>query len=253
MILKDEILDREPDRGRRVSGTAAWRSARRLPRRRSGISASAELADADLGAGFADFGWPGLSGNGGARFAVETSGASPAAAVAPLSGSASLNIAQGAIAGVNLEEALRRSQRRPIDVARDMRLGGTAFHRLAVELALEEGRRPSRQRRDGLRRGRGDARGRDQSCRAKLGFARPGDADRLTGAESQNAARLTIDVGGPWSSPSVEARGDRDRVRDQRDRRSRFRPEGSRRAGADGPIVGLPAKSGTPAKKITIR
>ena len=94
------------------------------------IRARGELADADLGAAFADIGRPVATGRGGARFAVETSGASPAAAVAGLSGSASVDAADGGIVGVNLEEALRRSQRRPIDVARDMRLGGTAFDSL---------------------------------------------------------------------------------------------------------------------------
>ena len=81
------------------------------------IRARAELADADLGAALADFGQPVATGRGEARLAVEASGSSPAAAVADLSGSASLEAADGGIVGVNLEEALRRSQRRPIDVA----------------------------------------------------------------------------------------------------------------------------------------
>ena len=143
------------------------------------IRASAELADADLGAGFADFGWRVPSGQGVARFAVKTSGESPAAAVARLSGSASLEMVQGAIAGVNLEEALRRSQRRPIDVARDMRLGGTAFDRLTVALALDKGVAQvasGEMTSDGVG---GKARGGDRSGRPKLEFARAGDTDRL--------------------------------------------------------------------------
>ena len=81
-----------------------------------------------------------MTGTGGAQFAVEASGASPAAAIASLTGTASLEAADGSILGVNLEEALRRSRRRPIDVERDLRLGGTAFDKLDVSLALDHGR-----------------------------------------------------------------------------------------------------------------
>ena len=104
------------------------------------MSARGELVDADLGAAIADLGKPVMTGSGGAQFAVEASGASPAAAVASLTGTASLEAADGSILGVNLEEALRRSRRRPIDVERDMRLGGTAFDKIDASLALDDGR-----------------------------------------------------------------------------------------------------------------
>ena len=41
---------------------------------------------------------------------------------------------------MNLEEALRRTRNRPIDVERDVRLGGTAFDKLDVSLVLDQGR-----------------------------------------------------------------------------------------------------------------
>ncbi len=94
------------------------------------MSARGELVDADLGAAIADLAQPVMTGNGRAQFAVEASGASPAAAVASLTGTASLEAADGSLLGVNLEEALRRSRRRPIDVQRDLRLGGTAFDKV---------------------------------------------------------------------------------------------------------------------------
>ena len=135
------------------------------------MSARGELVDADLGAAIADFGQPVMTGSGRAQFAVEASGASPAAAIASLTGTASLEAADGAILGVNLEEALRRSRRRPIDVERDMRLGGTAFDKLDVSLALDRRPRSGRTRRD-------DEPWRDRrtgwahrSCRPELGFA----------------------------------------------------------------------------------
>ncbi len=112
------------------------------------VSASGELADADLGDAIAGFGRPVATGTGGAQFDIEASGASPAAVIASLSGAASLKAADGAILGVNLEEALRRSRRRPIDVWRDMRLGGTAFDQLDVSLSLNNGRARVRTRRN---------------------------------------------------------------------------------------------------------
>jgi AsmA protein len=172
------------------------------------LSARGELMDADLGAAIADFAPPIVTGTGGVRFALEASGGSPAAAIASLSGAASLEAADGSILGVNLEEALRRSRRRPIDVERDMRLGGTAFDEVGASLALEDGR--ARVRRavmtshgvtaelDGLI----DLVAQSWSLQVK---AVQTDA---AGQESQDAAHLTIDVAGPWSQPTIRATGD---------------------------------------------
>jgi AsmA protein len=172
------------------------------------VSARGELVDADLGAALADFSQPVMTGSGRGQFAVEASGVSPAAAVASLTGTASLEAADGSILGVNLEEALRRSRRRPIDVERDMRLGGTAFDEVGASLALEDGR--ARVRRavmtshgvtaelDGLI----DLVAQSWSLQVK---AVQTDA---AGQESQDAAHLTIDVAGPWSHPTIRATGD---------------------------------------------
>ena len=172
------------------------------------IRARAELADADLGAAFADFGRPVATGRGGARFAVETYGASPAAAVADLSGSASLEAADGGIVGVNLEAALRRSQRRPIDVARDMRLGGTAFDKLGISFALDHGRAR-------VEGGRMTSRGVGAELEGLVDLVAQRWDLRLNavqtdaaGEESQNAARLALDIDGPWSAPTIRAIGD---------------------------------------------
>ena len=172
------------------------------------IRARGELAAADLGAAFADFGRPVATGRGGARFAVETSGASPAAAIAGLSGSASLEAANGGIVGVNLEEALRRSQRRPIDVARDMRLGGTAFDTLGVSFMLDNGRAR-------VERGAMTSRGVGAELEGLVDLVTRRWDLRLTavqtdaaGEESQNAAHLTLDIDGPWSAPNIRAIGD---------------------------------------------
>jgi AsmA protein len=171
------------------------------------MSARGELVDADLGAAIADFGPPVATGSGGARFAVEASGASPAAAIASLTGTASLEAADGSILGVNLEEALRRSRRRPIDVERDMRLGGTAFDKVDVSLALDDGRAQ-------VRRGVLTSHGVTAELDGLIDLVAQSWALRVNavqtdaaGEESQDAAHLTLDIAGPWSAPTIRAIG----------------------------------------------
>src|ERR1700723_3231089 len=52
------------------------------------LNARGELADADLGAAIADFAQPIVTGTGGVKFTLEASGASPAAAISSLTGTA---------------------------------------------------------------------------------------------------------------------------------------------------------------------
>jgi AsmA protein len=171
------------------------------------LSVRGELADADLGAALADFGRPAATGRGGARFSVETTGSSPAAAVAALTGTAALDAADGGIVGVNLEEALRRSKRRPIDVARDMRLGGTAFDNLAISVSLDDGRAQ-------VERGAMTSRGVGAELDGLIDLVAQQWALRLNalqtdaaGEASQNAAHLTLDIDGPWAAPTIRAIG----------------------------------------------
>jgi AsmA protein len=172
------------------------------------LSVRGELADADLGAAIADFAQPIVTGTGGAKFTLEASGASPAAAISSLTGTASLEAADGSILGVNLEEALRRSHRRPIDAERDIRLGGTTFDKVDASLAVGQGRAQ-------VRRGVMTSHGVkaeldglielvDQSWALQVNAIQT-DA---TGEESQDAARLTLDIAGPWSQPTIRVIGD---------------------------------------------
>ena len=101
--------------------------------------ATAQPTGADLGALSADFGWTAYSGQGGAQFAFDTTGDSPAALAAALQGKATIQLAAGVVDGVSFEEALRRSERRPIDVVNDMRMGRTVFKQAAATVTLESG------------------------------------------------------------------------------------------------------------------
>jgi AsmA protein len=172
------------------------------------ISARGELVDADLGAALADLAKPVMTGTGRAQFAVEASGASPAAAVASLTGTASLEAADGSILGVNLEEALRRGHRRPIDVERDLRLGATAFDKLDVSLALDNGRAR-------VQRAMMTSHGVTAELGGLLDLAAQSWSLQLdavqtdaAGQASQDASRLTLGIDGPWSQPTIRAIGE---------------------------------------------
>jgi uncharacterized protein involved in outer membrane biogenesis len=138
---------------------------------------------------------------------IEASGASPAALITSLSGATSVKAVEGAILDVNLEEALRRSRRRAIDVDHDMRLGGTAFDQLAVSLSLLDGRARVEH---GAMTSHGvtaDLSGLidlvDSSWSLRLSAVQTNEV----GEESQDAARLALDIDGPWSAPTIRAIG----------------------------------------------
>ncbi len=171
------------------------------------LDARGELAGADFGAAFSHFGWPALTGKGKAAFAIRTAGLSPISAVAELAGSATLDLEQGGVTGVNLEQALRRSQRRPIEVARDLLVGETDFDRLSLELELGKG--VAHVVNGDLvapevgadLQGAIDLAG--QNLKLRLNAAQTDAA----GAESREAARLSLDIGGPWLQPTIRVSG----------------------------------------------
>jgi AsmA protein len=172
------------------------------------LSAHGELADADLGAAIADFGPPIVTGTGGAKFTLEAAGASPAAAISSLTGTASLEAADGSILGVNLEEALRRSHRKPVDVERVLRVGGTPFDTIETSLAVDEGRAQ-------VQRGVMTSHGMKAGLDGFIGLVDQSWALQVNaiqtdaaGEESQDAAHLTLDIAGPWSQPTIRAIGD---------------------------------------------
>ena len=100
---------------------------------------------------------------------------------------------------------MRRAQRHPIDVARDLVDGSTHFSRGRVRLTLADGAATID---EGHFEGPGtaidlsgviDVAGRTWQAQARAVQA---DAE---GAPSPNAGRLTIVLSGPWSAPNVSA------------------------------------------------
>jgi len=165
--------------------------------------ATVSLADADLGAAFADFGWNGFRGRGDVEADLHTTGFAASDSFLSLTGRANATLTAGVIDGVSVEEALRRSQHHAIDVARDLGDGATHFLRGRARLTIANGAAT-------IDEGRIDGPGSsidvggmiDIANRSWQAQVRAVQTDSQ-GAPSADAARLTIILSGPWSAPNV--------------------------------------------------
>jgi AsmA protein len=119
------------------------------------ITGSVGLADTDAGAEFRSqlqftevdleaclgelFGVRRLEGKGNLAFNIEGSGFSVLALTRTLNGQAALAGRQGAVVGLNVEQLLRRLERRPLSGGGDFRSGRTVYDRLAMTLKVVQG------------------------------------------------------------------------------------------------------------------
>ena len=172
----------------------------------SGVAAhaSGSLANADVGALCADFGWKAYSGQGGGEFAFDADGDSPAALAQALQGAATIQLAPGVIDGLSFEEALRRSERRPIDVFNDMRVGRTVFSQAAATLTIRKGG-------GGIVNGSLTGPGVSVSLAGTMDIVGRRLSGRATATQTDNngvptskGPRLDFDLKGPWSAPSIK-------------------------------------------------
>jgi len=85
------------------------------------------------------FGVHKLEGRGNLAVNIDGSGSSVLAVTNALNGTATLNAHAGAIAGLNVEQLLRRLERRPLSGNGDFRSGRTPFDQLAINLKIEQG------------------------------------------------------------------------------------------------------------------
>ncbi|HTR13367.1 MAG TPA: AsmA-like C-terminal region-containing protein [Roseiarcus sp.] len=169
------------------------------------IGAKAKLADADIGAILADKGWPAPTGQGTAELAVSTRGPSPAAAVAGLKGSAAFTWLGGAAPGVNLEEALRRSQRRSIDWTRELRPGQTAFDRLSLDLTIGDGVVHVARGELASHALTANIEGAIKLASRELDLRVNAAQTSGAGGQPKDVPRLSLNIEGPWSSPTFRA------------------------------------------------
>ena len=108
----------------------------------SGVDLKSQLhfSDVDLEACLGQlFGLHRLEGKGDFSFAVEGSGNSILAVTHTLNGTAHLIGTKGALAGLNVEQLLRRLERRPLSGGGEFRTGRTPFDKITVALKINKG------------------------------------------------------------------------------------------------------------------
>ncbi len=104
------------------------------------VKAQFQFVDVDLMACASDlFGVRKLSGRGNLNVALEASGSSPFGLAQSLDGTASLTGHDGAISGFNVEQLLKRLERRPLSGGGDFRNGQTPFDTLNIGLQFRDG------------------------------------------------------------------------------------------------------------------
>jgi AsmA protein len=108
----------------------------------SGIDVKSQLlfSDVDLEPCLGQlFGLRRLEGKGNIAFAVEGSGDSVLGVTRTLTGTASLTGEKGALAGINVEQLLRRLERRPLSGGGDFRSGRTSYDKISVAMQVTQG------------------------------------------------------------------------------------------------------------------
>jgi AsmA protein len=85
------------------------------------------------------FGIHKLEGRGNLALNIEGSGSSVLAVTGALNGTATLTAQGGALNGIDVEQVLRRLERRPLSGHGDFRTGRTPFDQLALRLKIEQG------------------------------------------------------------------------------------------------------------------
>jgi AsmA protein len=104
------------------------------------IKAQFQLIDVDLQSSASElFGISKLSGRGTINVALEASGSSPFGLAQSLGGTATLVGHDGAINGFNVEQLLKRLERRPLSGGGNFRSGQTPFNTLKMNLRFSEG------------------------------------------------------------------------------------------------------------------
>ncbi len=85
------------------------------------------------------FGLHRLEGKGNIAFAVEGAGDSVLGITRTLNGTANLTGENGALAGINVEQLLRRLERRPLSGGGEFRTGRTPYDKMAITLKIAKG------------------------------------------------------------------------------------------------------------------
>jgi len=105
------------------------------------VKSQLQFTDVDLESCLGQlFGLTRLEGKGNIAFALEGSGESVLGVTHTLNGTASLTGQDGAITGLDVEQLLRRLERRPLSGGGNFRSGRTPYDKLAITLKIERGK-----------------------------------------------------------------------------------------------------------------
>jgi AsmA protein len=104
------------------------------------VTSHLQFVDVDLASCLGQvFGIRRLEGRGNLALNIDGSGSSVLAVTNTLKGNASVTAHDGALAGINVEQLLRRLERRPLSGNGDFRSGRTPFDQLTLSLKIEQG------------------------------------------------------------------------------------------------------------------
>ncbi|HTV35783.1 MAG TPA: AsmA family protein [Xanthobacteraceae bacterium] len=104
------------------------------------VTSHVELSEVDLANCLGQmFGVHRLQGHGTLNLDLEGSGNSVWAVTHTLGGTASLNAHDGGLTGINVEQLLRRLEKRPLSGNGDFRTGRTPFDQLVLNVKIEQG------------------------------------------------------------------------------------------------------------------
>ena len=166
------------------------------------VKAQFQFTDVDLASCVNElFGVNKLSGRGNLNFALEAKGASPFTLAQSLDGTAMLTGTNGAIAGLNIEQLLKRLERRPLSGAGNFRSGSTPFDSLNIAIRFNDGVATAE-----------DARIEGPSTRVLLTgtasvpareYDLKGVASLISTSDAPPAFQLPFVVQGPWDDPLV--------------------------------------------------
>jgi AsmA protein len=99
-----------------------------------------QFTDVDLENCFGElFGFRRLEGRGNMTVALEATGGDMLGMTRTLNGTANVVGRQGALVGLNVEQLLRRLERRPLSGTGDFRSGRTPFEKLAIDIKIANG------------------------------------------------------------------------------------------------------------------
>lgn len=165
------------------------------------LSTHVQFVDVDLASCLGQiFGLHKLEGRGTLALDVGGSGSSVWALTHTLAGTASVDAHDGALTGINVEQLLRRLEKRPLSGNGDFRSGRTPFDRLVLNSKIEQGMvsivdlhidGPSVQLKVA---GQASVPSRDLDLRGKA---------TLVSTDTASAFELPFAVEGPWDDPLV--------------------------------------------------